>query len=246
MSFKYMHPLWGELIYGSKRELQALGIGVGIAFPGETGAPKQSLSCTDPRGFPCKICRERRFEGEDFSASIVFPDRNFEEEEYEPPREIAPGVMRRAAAWWYDEYRGTAEALVAAGIVGRSQFPGYPGMRKVMQSILPNGEPVLGHPKAARPAAARAPGAKTVEKASRDTYKVRVRVTPEVLSIRKGMSKRFYDEQDARLRAMPRPAPLVAPDREANARKRRAELRLAWSKPLSTFTLQPPETRPCR
>ncbi|MCX7173156.1 MAG: hypothetical protein NT159_04355, partial [Proteobacteria bacterium] len=71
--FLYEMLDWGDLIYGTKDELQALGIATDVAFPGEIGGPKRILEVIDPRGFHCKI---KRWRGSDtFGASIVFPGR---------------------------------------------------------------------------------------------------------------------------------------------------------------------------
>lgn len=40
----------------------------------------------------------------------------------------APGVRLTNDLYWYDEYRGTFEALIAAGLCRDDQLPGRPGM----------------------------------------------------------------------------------------------------------------------
>lgn len=40
--FEYKELSWGDLIYASKDALQAMGVGVGLAFPGEASGPKGS------------------------------------------------------------------------------------------------------------------------------------------------------------------------------------------------------------
>ena len=43
-------------------------------------------------------------------------------------KEYAPGVKITNQSYWYNEYLGTAEALVAAGLVRADQLPGLPGL----------------------------------------------------------------------------------------------------------------------
>jgi hypothetical protein len=234
--FKYSLPPWGDLILGSKAELQALGIGVGMAFPGEPDGPKRRLYCLDPRGFRARVERWR-FGEDHFSCAIPFPDRDSS-----PPRpdpaEVAPGVLCSSTCHWFDEYVGTAEALVAAGLVQPNHFPGLPGMRKVCVTVLPDGTPLGGAPTANQPEAAGAPGARTITKAGRKAYRVRVRVPDDVRAARYDENRRLDAEHNAWLLSLPRPRPLVAPDREVAAREQRQQLRLVWSRPAPTFSLR--------
>lgn len=41
------------------------------------------------------------------------------------------GVSVDKSCWWHDKYTGTAETLIAAGIITADQLPGQPGMPKV-------------------------------------------------------------------------------------------------------------------
>lgn len=52
--------------------------------------------------------------------------------------EIHPGVFR-SPGYGSMVYRGTAEALVAAGVVEQSQLPGQPGNPKTMCTFTPDG-----------------------------------------------------------------------------------------------------------
>ena len=58
----------------------------------------------------------------------------------------------------HEIFRGTAAALVAAGLIGAHQIPGQPGTGKGMASYLPNGTRV----KQGSSAAQRAPGSKRI------------------------------------------------------------------------------------
>lgn len=49
----------------------------------------------------------------------------------------APGVARREFNYWQDEYRGTAAALAAAGLLPIDRFPGMPGQNVVSATFRP-------------------------------------------------------------------------------------------------------------
>ncbi|MBK8760412.1 MAG: hypothetical protein IPM03_08245 [Sulfuritalea sp.] len=44
--FEYHQQLWGDMIYGTREQLQSIGIAVGMAFPGESGGPKRQMTVT--------------------------------------------------------------------------------------------------------------------------------------------------------------------------------------------------------
>lgn len=237
IGLEYHFLLWGDLIYGSKAELQALGIAGGMRFPGEPGGPKRRMSCRDPRGFPCRVDLHSADKGI-YSCSIPFPDR----EGHPPPLpaiEVAPGVVRHTDCHWFDEFVGTAAALVAAGLLAPDQFPGMPGMRKTIVTILPDGSVFAGAPTANKPAATRAAGAKMVRKGPGRKYRVWVVLSEAEESARLQAAQARRADHDAKLYAMPRPRPLVlvVPSRQAAALERRRQLRLAWSRPAPTFSL---------
>lgn len=52
---EYHELPWGDLIYGTKHQLQALGLGVDRYFPGEPGGPVRQMTVVDPRGFRTTI-----------------------------------------------------------------------------------------------------------------------------------------------------------------------------------------------
>lgn len=97
--FEYNQLIWGDLIYGTKAELQAIGLGIDMPFPGEPGGPKRLLNVRDPRGFATKI--DRGWDGIRYCASIPFPGRHRPEN---PWVEVAPGLKKREGSW-YDEDR---------------------------------------------------------------------------------------------------------------------------------------------
>jgi hypothetical protein len=107
---------------GTKEQLQAAGIGTGMDFPGEAGAPEH-LACKCPLGFEVFVYRS----GFDppgvyraFSPYLPAPAEDKDAVAY------APGVTRKRGPWSW-EYRGTAEALASAGLAAIGQFPGQPG-----------------------------------------------------------------------------------------------------------------------
>lgn len=202
--FEYQQQFWGDLILGTKAQLQAIGIAVGMAFPGETDGPKRCMTVVDPRGFPCRVTPCIYKVDVIYSASINFPGRK-------PPRrkfdDFAPGV-RVDRSSYSDEYEGTADALTAAGLVLRGQLPGQPGMRKVRVTILPDGTLPKGGP-TANCSEAHDPGAKQIERVSGRTYRVTVVVPHEEQSRRHDEEQRADLEWKDKMRSLPRPAPLI-------------------------------------
>ena len=222
---EYHQQIWGELIYGTKDQIQALGLGVGLSFPGEFGGPRKTLKVTDPRGFLARI-EISSWHGEGtFLAKIPLF------EEYPRPEPMAqpyvPGVTKREGSW-FDEYCGTAEALAASGLVQLNQFPGQTGMRKTRVRILPDGSE-LGGPSTANCAETKNPGAKIIERAAVGIFRVRVRVAKEQEQQRDERRRIAELEWELRIQALPRPAPLS--ENRAGIPVRRTHLKLVWSAP---------------
>lgn len=202
-TFEYRQCPWGDLVYGTKEELQFIGIGKGMAFPGELDGPKRLLNVRDPRGFATEVTH---FSEDTYCASISFPGR---ERTPDQQTTIAPGV-RKYSSVCRDKYVGTAEALAAVGLARMDQLPGQPGMRKTRVTIFPDGTMPTGAP-TTNYAQAHMPGSKFIERASKTTYEVSVVVSQEERDRRWEASRRSDLEYEARMRALPRPAPLVAP-----------------------------------
>lgn len=231
MNFKYHQPAWGDIIYGSKAELQALGIAEGKAFPGEEGGPKRRLMVIDPRGFACKIERFNR-EGV-FCASIPFPGR--ERPESSPETSLANGLRLRKFLWG-DLYQGPATAFFEAKMIDPLQLPGATGGREKSVLIHPDGRIERGRASMGIAAAA---GTKAIrlERGGEVSLSVSVDTAEE--------DRRYEQQQKAelnylrRMLALPRPDPLVAKARQAEALARRSAIRLVWSKPpfVPTLTL---------
>lgn len=200
---------WGDLIYASKEYLQAIGLGAGLAFPGEPGGPKRRLRTRDPRGHSVEI-KECSHMGAPYTASITFlnwPQRPHKDHQQ---FEAYPGVMCSRSISWFDEYIGPEDALVAAGLVRADQLPGKPGMRKVRVTILPDGSPLGGPPTCGhQPPAARAPGARWIERAGRSRYRVCVRVSEDEAARRRVALDLAEDKWRSAVLSMNRPAKLV-------------------------------------
>jgi hypothetical protein len=204
--FEYLQHLWGDSIHGSKAQLQSIGIGTGMLFPGEPDGPKRSLKAIDPHGFQVFVTLAT-YKGEGiYSAIIDFPGR--EQPNDDELVNFAPGVQFRRSPRT-DTYVGTATALNAAGLVRPDQLPWQPGMRKVLVTILPDGTLPKGAP-TANCAEARKPGAKKISRASKTTFSVTVGISEEEQTRRSGESKRKQAAWELKMQALPRPAPLIA------------------------------------
>lgn len=230
--FEYREVIWGDLIYGTKELLQKIGLGVGMIFPGEVDGPPRRLNTIDPRGFRCTI-EQCWYKGDGvFSASIRFPGRNrpYWLIDWE---HFAPGVQRRAMCR-HDEFKGTEEDLVAAGLVPAGYFPGLPGMRKMRVTILPDGSLPKGAPTANLNCNERGAGTKCIERISGTKYRVEIDISDELGDKRHEAMKRSDAEWAARMEALPRPPRIDGSLRAAlnqDAASRRSALRLVWSRP---------------
>ena len=199
---EYKHLLWGELIYGTKEQLQYIGLGVGKAFPGEADGPRRKMTVPDPRGLTAEItqsCKEKEI----FCASIRFPGRDIPEEKWIP---FAFGVHKNEHIR-FDEFFGTEEALCAAGLVQAHQFPGRPGMRKTRVIIHPDGCVATGAP-TANDRKARLPGAKRIQKEGKSRYSVQVCIPEEIEELRVQVYRAKHDAWEKRMATLPRPKPL--------------------------------------
>lgn len=49
------------------------------------------------------------------------------------------GIEHDASSWWCDTFRGTAEALIAAGLIRADELPGGAGVNKVQRTFLADG-----------------------------------------------------------------------------------------------------------
>lgn len=227
--FEYNELYWGDLVYGTKDHLQIIGIGVGLAFPGEIGGPRKTLNTVDPRGLKC-VVKYADYKGDGiFSAKIIFPGRLelFGFSDWEP---FAPGVQRKAM-FWTDDFLGGADDLVSAGLVPAGCFPGLPGMRKTRVAILPDGTLPGGSPTASY---RRCPGTKRIEKASVGKYCVQIVIPDDLGELRHKECLQRRKQWEEKMMALPRPPRIDGPLRAALTQEttaRRSALRLVWSKP---------------
>lgn len=217
---RYTECDWGDLIEGTKEQLQALGLGIGLAFPGEVGGPRIELKVRDPRGYPVRISNRNR-DDDRYTAFLTFP--NWPErpnaEQWAP---VAQGVKKREFTW-FDEYIGSAQALADAGLVQVDQLPGKPGMRKMRVTILPDGTLPTGAP-TANNREARSPGARWIERASASCYRVHIVVTKEEEEHRRAAGEIARSAWLRQVRALRRPARLqpMAQSKWANLEAARA------------------------
>lgn len=242
LEYEYLECAWGDVISGSKEVLMRMGIGAGIGFPGDPGCNKRKVSTTDPRGFHCVITRDgfRKFP---FRADIKHPGREYHNpaEEW---KESFPGV-RRQEFGFVNRYKGTADALSAAGIVPAGMFPGMPGMRLVNVTILPDGSLPGGHRNSSRRGAGRGKeGSMTIVKTSKNTFEVRVRVSYELAEKRNTASWEHRRAWEGRMLAIPRAPRIdhaIRNDIDEQARHKRAALRVVWSRPkfVPQFNIPP-------
>ncbi|MBT9567814.1 MAG: hypothetical protein IV085_05895 [Thiobacillus sp.] len=228
---EYNQHAWGDLIYGTKEQLQRIGIAAGMAFPGEPNGPKRVLRVTDPRGLTAKV-EASTWRGEGiFNASISFPGRD--RPEHGHVTDFAPGVSREESLWG-DVFTGTAESLSAAGLVRRDQLPGQPGMRKTTVTILADGSLPQGAPTANCPEA-HEPGARRISRKSKTLYEVCVRVSDEEEERRREENSRADREWEARMMSLPRPAPLCRTSQELKEIETAKSLVASWPKSPADF-----------
>lgn len=223
-SVRYTDCEWGELLEGRKEQLQAMGLGVGLAFPGELGGPRAELKTRDPRGFPVTISNRYR-DDDRFTAYVTFPNWPTQPSLTRAWVEAAPGVQR-CADTWFDEYVGCARSLSAAGLICDDQLPGRPGMRKQRVTILPDGTIPSGAP-TANHREARSPGARVVERISANRFRVRIMLTSEERERRRSAAELAWAEWSLQVRSRRRPSRLTPMPSDAVASLAAAQSRAA-------------------
>jgi hypothetical protein len=119
----------------------------------------------------------------------------------EEVKSFAPSVTLRESTV-SDIYVGTMDALVAAGLMKAGQFPGQPGMRKVVVTIFADGTLPTGAPTAYQ-RRAREPGAMRVQRASKTTFSVSVSVPENVTESRMRAYRAAQAEYETGMRAIP-------------------------------------------
>lgn len=221
---EYREYDWGDWITGTKEQLQELGLGVGLAYPGEPGG-KTKLKVRDTRSYVAEISCSDHDDGT-FTARIEFPERPGRP--YPDFLSAFSGVKKREH-YRFDEYLGSAEALAAAGLVRIEQLPGQPGMRRMRVTIFPDGTIPSGAP-TANYSEARLPGARCIERVGVQKYSVKINVPEEEQTRRLADEKAAIAAWEREVRALPRPPRLgdTTPPLLAN-QPVRGHLRLVWS-----------------
>ncbi len=187
---------WGDLIEGTKAQIQCFGIGLRAAFPGEPGAPKKEIITLDPRGYTVCIRRNKVR----FLAYIEFP--NWPKDPSDSRRQpVASGVFRDVLSGG-DIYEGAADALVAAGIVKQWHFPGPANGRTTSVTWLPDGT------LATKCDRTEAPGTIRVRKVSAIRFDVWVNASCEEQQRRSEDFKREYVEYHKLIASIHRPTRL--------------------------------------
>lgn len=213
---------WGDSWSGAKDQLQAIGIGVDALFPGEPGGPVRALTVRDARGMKVTIKKKWGASYGIYEATWRFwdPTKSRAARRRERTTVFAPGVNCYRGEYWHDVFTGTADALVAAGLIGHGQLPGQPGRGKVRCTYLADGTPARLYLSNTETA-----GYRVVLLFGKSQYRVTVRIPDEEAGIRR-REREAYEEVEARARADAR---MKIEQEELLARRRRGHLRLVWS-----------------
>lgn len=195
---RYTQCDWGDCIEGSKDQLQALGIGLGRAYPGELGASRLEMTVRDPRGRAVKISRAYTADGR-YSAHIRFPGWPPCPDEQKSVQAF-PGVRRIGEYAWGDIYVGSAEALISAGLVLLHQLPGAPGTKRTSVKILTDGT--------IDSRAGKREWAKRVTRVGTNRYEVWVHVSKETSAQRDAARDQALVRWRQEIQALPRPPKL--------------------------------------
>ncbi len=197
---EYHQLIWGDLIHGTKEQLMRLRIGRNIQFP---ESYRKRVKCLDPRGFPTEISVCSYKPKGIFSASISFPGRSasLHDEAWKP---YALGV-ERCQHPYCDEYRGSADSLVAAGLANDEFFPGQPGMGKVQVTLNADGTRRTCNNSSKKTH----PGDRIIKKISSKKYLVRIVNDKDVCEYRAKESLKRDEEWRKKMNSLPRPKPLM-------------------------------------
>lgn len=161
------HPTWwGELYYGSEASIGQLGIGGEVPFP----EGREEIKCVDPRGLACRIYPSH---GGRFAASVTYPGRDTPFRELLQVRADGVQVLRSS---YFDEYIGSAEALVAAGLAQEAWLPGPNHVRKSVNYVSPDGLQIFEMPKKSPWEIAGLPGSRQIIRRGKTRYEVLIKV----------------------------------------------------------------------
>jgi hypothetical protein len=222
----YWQFTWGDCIIGTKQQLQALGLAVGRAYPGELGgAGKGSRMRTlDRYGYKVEIKRDRRPSCEQmFTAHRYFP--NWPERPYDNvKRPFAPGVRRRMCPWW-DEYFGTGSDLVAAGVLSAEHVSALAASGRKSLTVYADGTLQTGP--IACSSRRKEPGCRRIQQTARGTLEVRVMISYEEHETRAQADKKAERDWEAKVSRLQRPPRLTPVSDRVLIQRRAAEAEAA-------------------
>lgn len=194
--FQHGRYSWGEWWKGTKKQLQAAGIGVGATFPGEPGAPKKKIRVLDWRGIKVniRIGHDSLTPEGVYRATSPYVERARNAWMSEDgPVYYADGVKVIRSLYRSDIFRGDAASLVACGLIADNQLPGRRGRGAVSCSYLPDGTP-KGKGNSSKWTA----GTYSVKKISKlDRFEIEVQVSEQEEERRKAQLA-VYEERVAR------------------------------------------------
>jgi hypothetical protein len=216
----YWQFAWGDCINGTKEQLQALGLAIGRAFPGELGGPgkRATLKTLDRHGYSIEITRGPP-DADLFTASRRFPNWP------EPPclevkQPFAPGVFCRPCPWW-DEYFGTGPDLVAAGILSPEHVAALAASGRRRLAVY--GDGTLQSGPIASSSRSREPGARRIQQTTGDTLAVQVMLSREEHEKRAEAAKRAERDWEAKVSSLQRPSRLTPVSDRALTERQAAE-----------------------
>jgi len=182
--FKHMKYDWGELWCGTKQQLQAAGFALDAVFPGEEGGPVRRMTVRDVSGRKVEIRKEFRSEGPDYyyEASRHYLDdaAALKAWRLSLTTTYAPGVACYSGNVRSDEFKGTAQSLVAAGLIENGQLPGQPGRGKMMVTYDAQGAQA-GTTVGIKPFV----GYKSIKRVGANRYVIEVQLLDEAESLRR-------------------------------------------------------------
>jgi hypothetical protein len=202
----YWQFTWGDCIKGTKEQLQALGLAIGRAFPGEPGGPGNgaTLKTLDHHGYRVEIRRESAGM-ELFAANRHFP--NWPERPSDNvKRPFAPGVRRRMRPWW-DEYFGMGPDLVAAGVLSAEHVSALAASGRKRLTVYADGTLQTGP--IGSSSRRKEPGCRRIQKTTRDTLEVQVMISYEEHETRAQADKKAERDWEAKVSRLQRPMPLT-------------------------------------
>jgi hypothetical protein len=199
--FLYLISSDGDLIIGTKAELQALGIAADQSFPGEEGAPRKVLWATDPRGLKTRIA----FAGDErYLVEIKLPERVAMQ-----PRSLVSHALPNGLVWekcrYSDVYRASLDILISSGVLPESCIEHLSTPERGKLWVLPDGQ-IFRHK--ARTFRRPPVGAKGVKKIANSIYEVEIEVGRAEWDAREEPWGALVMECEAKYERMPRPAPL--------------------------------------